>query len=430
MSGAAQCPALLVAAPASGQGKTSVTAALARRHRDAGRRVRVFKCGPDFLDPMILERASGHPVNQLDLFMVGEDHCRRLLHDAAREADIILVEGVMGLFDGDPSSADIAARFGLPVLAVIDGSAMAQSFGALVHGLAAYRQDVKVDAVIANRVAGERHAEMLRESVRAPVRWLGALPRDAGFALPERHLGLLMAAEIADLDRRIAACAAALPDEALALPPFVAFPEPAPSLLPPLLEARRIAIARDACFAFIYADNLAVLRGMGAELCFFSPLAGESFPECEAVWLPGGYPELHAEALTAHRKWQSEIRRHLARGKPLLAECGGMMACADQLETAENVFPMLGLLPARVVMQERLGGLGLQEVEMPTGLLRGHSFHYSRIETELTPLTHSRNPNGGREEAVFRYGSMLASYVHFHFRSAPEATADLFQARP
>ena len=411
-----------------------MTAALARRHRDAGRRVRVFKCGPDFLDPMILERASGHPVHQLDLFMVGENHCRRLLHDAACESDIILVEGVMGLFDGDPSGADIAARFGLPVLAVIDGSAMAQSFGALVHGLADYRQDVAVDSVIANRVAGERHAEMLRDSVRAPVRWLGTLPRDAGFALPERHLGLLMAAEIADLDARIAACAAALPDDALALPPPVAFPAPAPSNapcnapgpLPPLLQGRRIAIARDACFAFIYVDNLAVLRELGAQLRFFSPLAGEDLPECDALWLPGGYPELHPDMLAADGKWQRSIRRHHAMGKPLLAECGGMMVCSERLETSDGVFPMLGLLPAQVIMQDRLGGLGLQEINLRTGVLRGHSFHYSRIETGLIPLCRSRNPNGGRDEAVFRCGSLLASYVHFYFRSAPEATAMLF----
>ena len=335
----------------------------------------------------------------------------------------------MGLFDGDPSSSDIAVRFGLPVLAVIDGSAMAQSFGALVHGLASYRQDIAVDSVIANRIAGGRHADMLRESVKPPVRWLGALPRDTTFALPERYLGLLMAAEIPDLDSRISACAAALPDDALALPPPVAFPAPAPSPLPPMLQGRRIDIARDACFAFIYADNLAVLREMGAELRFFSPLAGEDLPECDALWLPGGYPELHAEVLAADRQWQRSIRRHHAMGKALLAECGGMMVCSERLETADGPFPMLGLLPAQVIIQDRLGGLGLQEVGLRTGVLRGHSFHYSRIETDLIPLSRSCNPNGGRDEAVFSCGSLLASYVHFYFRSAPEATAMLFQAR-
>ena len=195
---AAACPALLVSAPASGQGKTLVTAAVARRHRNAGRRVRVFKCGPDFLDPMVLEQASGAPVYQLDLFMCGEEECRKLLHAAAQEADLILVEGVMGLFDGTPSAADLAAHFGLPVMAVIDGSAMAQSFGALALGLASYRDDISVKAVLGNRVGSDRHAAMLEESLKGDIQWLGTLPRDQDIELPERHLGIVQASEIAD----------------------------------------------------------------------------------------------------------------------------------------------------------------------------------------------------------------------------------------
>jgi cobyrinic acid a,c-diamide synthase len=224
---AVHCPALLVSAPASGQGKTLVTAALARRHRMTGRRVRVFKCGPDFLDPMILEQASGAPVYQLDLFMCGEEECRRLLHEAAREADLILVEGAMGLFDGNPSAADLAARFGLPVLAVLDGSAMAQTFGALAHGLDSWRADVNVVAVLANRVGSERHAAMLEESLRPGLRWLGGLGRDTEMGLPERHLGLVQAAEIANLDQRLDRAAKALPEAAGWLPDRIAFPAPA-----------------------------------------------------------------------------------------------------------------------------------------------------------------------------------------------------------
>lgn len=220
----AQCPALLVSAPASGQGKTLVTAALARRHRRAGRRVRVFKCGPDFLDPMILERASGAPVHQLDLFMVGEEECRRLLHEAAQDADVILVEGVMGLYDGDPSAADLAARFGLPVLAVLDGSAMAQTFGALVLGLARYRSDTRLLGVLANRVGSARHGEMLEESLPDGIAWLGALARDPDLAFPERHLGLLQADEIADLDARLDRAAASLPEAQTGCPKPSPFP--------------------------------------------------------------------------------------------------------------------------------------------------------------------------------------------------------------
>ena len=414
MTSSARCPALLVAAPASGQGKTTITAALARRYRDRGLRVRVFKCGPDFLDPMILERASGHPVLSLDLFMVGEDDCRRLLYEAACEADIILVEGVMGLFDGDPSAADIAARFGLPVLAVIDGSAMAQSFGAIVHGLATYRSDIALHGAIANRVGSARHAAMLEDSVRPPVRWLGAVERSADFALPERHLGLLMADEIAGLDERIAACARGLPA--------------AVDDLPPNLEGQRIAIARDACFAFIYPDNLALLREMGADLHFFSPLAGDSFPDCDALWLPGGYPELHAEALANNRAFLDALRAHHERGKPILAECGGMMVCAQELETIDGQsHAMAGLMPGRTIMQSRLGGLGLLECPWPGGTLRGHGFHYSRIETDLAPFAQTRNPNGGRSEALFVRGSLRASYVHSYFRSNSAAAASLFR---
>ncbi|WP_413624525.1 hypothetical protein [Luteibacter sp. Lutesp34] len=188
------CPALLVSAPASGQGKTSVTAALARAHARQGRRVRVFKTGPDFLDPMILERASGAPVYQLDPWMGGADDVRARLYDAAGEADLILVEGVMGLFDGAPSSADLAVAHGLPVMAVIDGSAMAQTFGALAHGLASYRRELVLSGVLANRVGSAYHAELLRGSLPPGIDWYGTLPRDVAMALPERHLGLVAGA--------------------------------------------------------------------------------------------------------------------------------------------------------------------------------------------------------------------------------------------
>ena len=192
------CPALLIAAPASGQGKTTVTAGLARLHARQGRKVRVFKTGPDFLDPMVLEKASGAPVYNLDLWMGGASHCRRLLHDAAGEAELILVEGVMGLYDGEPSSADLAVLFGIPVLAVIDASAMAQTFAAVAHGLATFRDELRFFGVLANRVGGARHAELLRTALRDRGIWHG--PCREEFRVPERHLGLHLAQEIADLD--------------------------------------------------------------------------------------------------------------------------------------------------------------------------------------------------------------------------------------
>ena len=301
---AVTCAAVLVAAPASGQGKTTVAAALARLHVRQGRRVRAFKCGPDFLDPHWLALATGAPVHSLDLWMTGEADCRARLHAAACEADLVIVEGVMGLFDGTPSAAELAERLGLPVLAVIDAQAMTGTFGALAYGLQNFRPGLPWAGVLANRVAGERHADMLKDALREPGDWLGALPRSADFALPERHLGLVGAAELGDAMVRLDAAAdvlAATPlgQRAPGQLPQVRF-EPAPTApVAPLLAGRTIAIARDTAFSFIYPANLEVLEALGARLAFFSPLADEPLPPCDAAWLPGGYPELHAAVLSA-----------------------------------------------------------------------------------------------------------------------------------
>lgn len=422
---AASCPALLVTAPSSGQGKTLVTAALARRHRNAGRRVRVFKCGPDFLDPMVLEAASGAPVHQLDLFMCGEAQCRALLHEAALEADLILVEGAMGLYDGTPSAADLARKFALPVLAVVDGSAMAQTFGALVHGLATYREGVDLHAVIANRVGSARHAQLLEAGVPSSVKWLGCLPREAGVSLPERHLGLVQAAEVADLDERLDRAAALLPDAALYLPKPVDF-APGTAEIGADLSLRCIAIARDEAFAFIYRANLDWLERAGARLAFFSPLHDAGLPECDALWLPGGYPELHLDRLAANAPMLAAIRAHHGQGKPILAECGGMLyACTSLTDRNGKRAETLGILPGHATMQPRLAALGMQEIDVPGGTLRGHTFHYSRLETGLSPDLKARTPDGREGEALYRVGSLTASYMHGYFPSAPLATARL-----
>lgn len=426
----ARCPALLVSAPASGQGKTSVTAALARWHRRNGRRVRVFKTGPDFLDPMILERASGASVQQLDLWMCGEADVRARLHAAAREADLILVEGVMGLFDGAPSSADLALALGLPVLAVIDGAAMAQTFGALATGLAKYREGLRVHGVAANRIGSAHHARLLRDSLPAEIAWMGALPRSPELALPERHLGLVAAAELADLDARLDALADAWGEHATtALPPPIGFADAEPLPVPRRLEGWRIAVARDAAFCFLYPANLALLREAGAELSFFSPVAGDALPECDAAWLPGGYPELHLDALTANTGLHAALRAHSDAGKPLLAECGGLLfALRSLVDRDGRGASMAGLIAGEARMQPRFAALGMQEVELPEGTLRGHSFHYARADIEATPLTVARNPNGGpTAEAVYRDRGMTASFVHLYFASNPEAAVRLLR---
>jgi cobyrinic acid a,c-diamide synthase len=433
------CPAILVAAPASGQGKTTVASALARLHARQGRRVRVFKCGPDFLDPNWLALASGSPVYQLDLWMTGEAECRRRLHEAALEADLIIVEGVMGLFDGDPSAADLAQKFGLPVMAVVDASAMAGTFGALAFGLQNYLPGLRWAGVLANRVASERHAQMLRDGLRDPSHWLGALMRNPALVLPERHLGLVPAHEsphaLAALDAAADALAqtplgamnaAALQAWSVVVPPAEA------EVVPSLLQGWTVAIARDDAFCFIYQANIDCLEVLGARITFFSPLAGNALPACDAVWLPGGYPELHAERLGANTALATGLRRHAEAGKPVWAECGGMMALFDQLALADgSMHAMWGLLPGRTTMQKRLAGLGPQQLELDGRALRGHTFHYSVCETQLEAVARTARPGQsqavGQGEAVYAHGSILASYFHAWFPSNPAAVARLFK---
>ncbi len=421
---------LLVAAIASGQGKTTVTAALARRLRRMGQRVHVFKCGPDFIDPMVLEHASRAKVHTLDLWMVGLEQSRQRLARAAREADVVLVEGVMGLYDGDPSAADLARAFDLPVLAVVDAAAMAQTVGAVVLGLRDYGP-VRMAGVVANRVASEGHARMVAASLR-DIPLLATLPKQAR-SLPERHLGLVVPGEVDDIDTLLDDLADQLQlDEAAwnALPTQLlddAVPE---TPVPPLLAGKTVAIARDAAFCFLYPANVDTLETLGAQVRWFSPLADEPVPQdADAVYLPGGYPELHGEALARAARWQASIRAAHAAGLPILAECGGMMALADSLADKDgNAWPMAGLLEGRVLMQPRLAGLGPQGLATKAGQMRGHTFHYSRLETTLSPTAWTvKHPSGVQGEAVYRVGSLTASYFHAFFASNPEAAASLLR---
>lgn len=414
------CPALLVSAPASGQGKTLLTAALARAWRNRGLLVRAFKCGPDFLDPMVLEAATGHPVENLDLAMCGEQDGRMRLHRAAQQADVIVVEGVMGLYDGTPSSADIARNFNLPVALAIDAAGMAQTFGKLASGLI---DDLPCAGVIANRVGSPSHAQLLRDSLPAGIPWLGALPKNEAYALPERHLGLFRAAEIADLEQRIEEAAQALAAAGeLPLPPAVEFLPPATPDMPPLLAGKTIAVARDDAFCFLYPANLQCLRDMGAQLAFFSPLHDQALPAADALWLPGGYPELHAPEIAANNAMRGALQAAWHNGMPMLAECGGMMALSEAI--GESI--AFGLLPGRTCMEPRLQGLGVQFADFPQGRLSAHTFHYSRIATPLTPATNAVSQRGRPGEAVYQHGALTASYLHFYFPSNPAATAQIF----
>ena len=435
----AHCPAILIAAPASGQGKTTVASALARLHIRRGQRVRVFKCGPDFLDPHWLTLASGEPVHQLDLWMTGEADCAQRLHDAALEADLIIVEGVMGLFDGEPSAADLAQRFGLFVVAVIDASAMAGTFGALAWGLQTYRKGLRFGGVLANRVASPGHADMLQGGLRDAGQWLGGLMRSDAFTLPERHLGLVMAGELPDAMARLDAAADALLQTPLGQMTHadwqrwsVAFEsaEVAP-VANHALQGVTIAVARDAAFCFIYAANIDCLQALGAQLVFFSPLADAALPPCDALWLPGGYPELHGPALVTNTAMRGSITAHVQANRPVWAECGGMMALFDALVTRDGVtYPMWGVLPGTTTMQKRLAALGPQQLETSGGVLRGHAFHYSTCTTDLPALARTEAAPGralrGEGEALYQHGPVQASYFHAWFASHPAAAARLF----
>lgn len=388
--------------------------------------MRAFKVGPDFLDPRVLEAATRAPVYQLDLWMVGERECARRLHEAACEADVLLIEGAMGLYDGEPSSADIAEHFGLAVAVVIDASAMAQTFAALAHGLLRFRP-LRIGGVVANRVAGDRHAAMLAEGLAADVPILGMLPRLAEAALPERHLGLVQAEEVVDLDRRIELLAATWKPDPIPLPPPSEFARTPGEPAPPLLRNVRIAVAKDAALSFLYRANLELLEAMGAQLAYFSVLEGAP-PACDALYLPGGYPELHAEKLAANKAMKAAVERLHEACKPIVAECGGMMCLARGMALADGSrHEMYGLLPMDISMQRRLAAIGLQEVTLPEGTLRGHTFHYSRMTSDLAPLARaSARRKGAPGEAVYRVRRLTASYLHLYFPSNPGTAAALF----
>ena len=424
------CPALFISAPGSSHGKTTVTAALARYHVNQGRKVRVFKAGPDFLDPMILARASGQPVYQLDLWLAGEAECRRLVYEAAQDADLILIEGVMGLFDGDPSSADLAAKLGVPVLAVINATGMAQTLGAIAYGLAYLRPGLLFAGVLANTVASPRHEEMIRQGMPPGIRYFGGLPRDSQFVLPDRHLGLVQAQEIIDLEARLTAAADSIAATGLAdLPKVVAFTIPECETLPPLLSGVRIGIAHDAAFSFIYAANLDVLRAMGATLTFFSPLTDTALPNVDSIYLPGGYPELYLKLLQNNRALKTALLMHASQGRPIYAECGGMLYLLESLtDQAGERGVMTGILSGHACMQTRLKGLGYQSAPFPSGVLRSHTFHHSQLETNLAPIAFGERLYNTTTagEAIFQSGRVTASYLHCYFASNLTAVAQLF----
>lgn len=421
----------VVAAPSSGSGKTIVTLGLLRAFRDAGVAVASAKIGPDYIDPRFHEAASGRRSLNLDGWAMRRDRLLSLAALAGDGADLLVVEGVMGLFDhaaepgveGHGGAAEVARTLGVPVVLVIDASGMAQSVGAIAQGFARLDAGVAVAGVLLNRVASPRHEALLREGLAAAgVAALGALPRDAGLKTPSRHLGLVQAEELPELDAlidRAAALVAAHVDLAalrgLAAP--VAIPAaPAARSAPP---GARIAVASDVAFRFAYPHLLDDWRAAGATLSVFSPLADEGpAPDADFVFLPGGYPELHAGRLAAATVFGAGMRAASARGAAVYGECGGYMTLGEGLVDAEGArHAMLGLLPLETSFEARRLHLGYRHATIaaasplgPAGAtLRAHEFHYATVTREEgAPLF--RLASG--QHAGLLQGATAGSFLH------------------
>ena len=462
-------PRLVIAAPGSGAGKTTVACGLIGALRARGLRVQSFKVGPDYIDPSYHALASGRPGRNLDAFLSGEELIEPLFLHGAQGADVAVIEGVMGLFDGVSgagelaSTAHVAKLLDAPVLLVLDASKMARSVAAIVHGCLTFDPDVHVAGVVLNRVGSDRHEQILREAI-APlgVSVLGALHRDERLAAPERHLGLVPAGEIHSRARAALDALAHVVADRLDLDAILALagtagalsgpawtPGPSPpgvhSTAEPAGErparGARIAIAGGPAFSFHYTENLELLQAAGAELVEFDPISEERLPDDSgALLLAGGFPEVYGEELSANEPLREAIARFAALGRPVLAECGGLLYLADRLDGR----PMCGALPVDARMDKRLT-LGYRQARAQTATpwiengqeVRGHEFHYSRVEpshdaqrpawTLTAPhVTHSHAagrpaPDGRRERLEgFATGAVQASFLHVHWAAHPE----------
>lgn len=392
--------ALIVSAPRSGSGKTTVTLALLAALVRRGVAVRAAKAGPDFIDPAFHAAATGATCTNLDSWAMPPPLLDALLAGITEQAELLVIEGVMGLFDGVAappgragSTADLAARFHLPVLLVLDVSGQSQSAAAVVRGFANHHPAVQIAGVVLNRIGSERHRALVSDAIEAlGIAVLGTLPREDALTIPERHLGLVQASEHADLARRLDHLAAAA-ERHLDLDAILAQAvrlTPIPVSITPVLNppGQRIAIAADAAFTFVYPHVLDGWRRAGAEIVTFSPLANERPPEgCDSCWLPGGYPELHAGALAAARDFQEGLRR-FARTRTIHGECGGYMVLGEGLEDASGTrHAMSGLLGHSTSFARRKLHLGYREARLVSSsvlgtagtIVRGHEFHYATL---------------------------------------------------
>jgi cobyrinic acid a,c-diamide synthase len=449
-------PRLMIGGLSSGSGKTTVMVALCRALTRRGLHVAVFKAGPDYLDPTYHARAARSESHNLDAWMMGKESVLTTFALAAEGADIALIEGVMGLFDGigpdseEGSSAQIAKWLNAPVLLVVDASGMARTIAALVLGCATFDPDVSIAGVLCNRIGSQGHLDLLRSSLRiAPV--IGGLPRDSEISFPERHLGLHRADETSITEERLEQWAdrfeqwcdvdllVKIARDARALP--LPDAEVAQKLAAGTPGRCRIGYAKDEAFHFYYEDNLERLRLAGAELIPFSPIHDRSLPDVDGLYLGGGYPEVHAEALAANQSMFGAIRQFAAEGGPVYGECGGLMYLCSAIRTQSGLYPMAGLLRGEAVMRDRLQALGYVEVTTtrpsvlgPAGqIYRGHQFRYSELlmpsaESDRAFLIRYRRSGKAEEEGYLGGQNVLASYVHGHWASNPAIAAHFVAA--
>jgi cobyrinic acid a,c-diamide synthase len=438
---------IVIAGTHSGCGKTTVTLGLLSALVDRGITVQSFKAGPDFIDAGIHRLATGRQAINLDLWMCGEEGVNNSFCRYARLGEIAVLEGVMGMFDGTQGTASLAAMLGMPVVLVVDAYGMAESAGALVRGYAewATSSGVRLAGVIFNRVGSERHFERIKSAVQ-DVEVLGYLPRDTAIEIPSRHLGLATAEEMPMTRQQVGSLAAliekhvlierilelATPDSEASCERFIARPGR-------VAVTMRIAIARDIAFSFYYDENLDLLRDAGAEIVTFSPLWDSRLPAgTNAVYIGGGYPELHAEQLSSNNAMRAAIREWATAGGLIYAECGGLMYLSKGIRDFKGrFFEMAGVLPFETDMRQRRSSLGYREIKLGkdcilgrTGAaLRGHEFHYSEITSgqdmscsgieTVYDVADAQGISRGVEG--YHTGPVLASYVHVHFGSNQRA---------
>lgn len=445
-------PRVVIAGVSSHAGKTTTVVAIAAALAERGLRVATFKCGPDYLDPTYHARVTGSPSPNLDGWMMGRDAVLATFARASDGADLAIIEGVMGLFDGasptgdEGSTAEIAKWLGAPVVLCVDASGMARSIAALGRGFASFDPELRVAALVCNRLGSRGHLDLLKKSCREPA-IVGGFTKRPDLAFPERHLGLRTCDEGVLSDAVVAAWAEearrSIDLDALLVIARSSSSLAAPSASRSRAVARcRIGIARDEAFHFYYEDNLARLEELGAELVPFSPIHDAAPPEVDGLYIGGGYPELHARDLSRNDAMIRAIREFAASGRPVYAECGGMMYLASEIRMlGGESFPMAGVIRGAVAMRDKLVALGYVEVETqsdsplgPAGLrFRGHQFRYSEFEPDaaasIERLYRVRRRRGGDVfDEGYRAGGVIASYVHAHWASNPLASESFVRA--